>query len=59
MQDLLNQIDEIRGRALAELTAVSSAAQLEPWRIKYLGTKGEVRNLHDFIAKALLGMPLF
>ena len=52
MQDLLNQIDEIRSRALAELAGVSSAAQLEPWRIKYLGSKGEVRNLHDFIAKA-------
>src|SRR5215217_1978066 len=52
MQDLLNQIDEIRSRALAELSAVSAAAQLESWRIKYLGTKGEVRNLHDFIARA-------
>jgi phenylalanyl-tRNA synthetase alpha chain len=52
MQDILNQIDEIRQRALSELSAVTSAAELEPWRIKYLGSKGEVRNLHDFIAKA-------
>ena len=52
MQDILDQIDQIRQRALSELAAVSSATELEPWRIKYLGTKGEVRNLHDFIAKA-------
>jgi phenylalanyl-tRNA synthetase alpha chain len=52
MQEILTQIDQIRERALGELAAVSNAAQLEPWRIKYLGTKGEVRNLHEFIAKA-------
>jgi phenylalanyl-tRNA synthetase alpha chain len=52
MQDILDKIDEIRRRALEELAAVSTAAQLEPWRIKYLGTKGEIRNLNDFIAKA-------
>src|SRR5689334_18461448 len=51
MQEILNQIDQIRDRALADLAAVASAAELEPWRIKYLGTKGEVRNLKDFIAK--------
>src|SRR3954471_12354024 len=52
MQDLLTKIDEIRHRALADLAAVTSAAQLEPWRIKYLGTKGEVKTLNDFIAQA-------
>jgi phenylalanyl-tRNA synthetase alpha chain len=52
MQQLLTKIDEIRQRALADLSAVTSAAQLEPWRIKYLGTKGEVKNLNDFIAQA-------
>jgi phenylalanyl-tRNA synthetase alpha chain len=52
MQDILTQIDQIRERALAELTAVASTQELETWRIKYLGSKGEVKNLNDFIAKA-------
>jgi phenylalanyl-tRNA synthetase alpha chain len=52
MQDILNQIDQIRQRALEELGIVSAAADLETWRIKYLGTRGEIKNLNDFIAKA-------
>ena len=52
MQDILNQIDQIRQRALDELGTVTAAAELETWRIKYLGTKGEIKNLNDFIAKA-------
>lgn len=52
MQDILNQIDQIRQRALEELGTVTAAADLETWRIKYLGTKGEIKNLNDFIAKA-------
>jgi phenylalanyl-tRNA synthetase alpha chain len=52
MQDILNQIDQIRQRALEELGTVTSAADLETWRIKYLGTKGEIKNLNDFIATA-------
>jgi phenylalanyl-tRNA synthetase alpha chain len=52
MQDILNQIDQIRQRALDELATVAAAADLETWRIKYLGTKGEIKNLNDFIAKA-------
>jgi phenylalanyl-tRNA synthetase alpha chain len=52
MQDILNKIDEIKGRALTELAAVSSAAELETWRIKFIGTKGEIKNLNDFIGQA-------
>jgi phenylalanyl-tRNA synthetase alpha chain len=52
VQDILDKIDQIRQRSLDELAAVASPAELESWRIKYLGTKGEVKNLHDFIAKA-------
>jgi hypothetical protein len=33
MQDILDQIDQIRQRALGELGAGSSGAALEPWRI--------------------------
>jgi phenylalanyl-tRNA synthetase alpha chain len=52
MQDILTQIDQIHQRALAELTAVTSAAELESWRIRFLGAKGEIKNLNDFISKA-------
>ena len=52
VQDILDKIDQIRQRSLDELTAVTSPAQLETWRIKYLGTKGEVKNLHEFIVQA-------
>lgn len=52
MQDILNKIDDTRQRALTDLAAVSAPAELESWRIRYLGTKGEVRNLHELIAQA-------
>src|SRR3954452_2671757 len=52
MQQILDQIDEIRQHALSELATVTSGAELQAWGIKYLGTRGEVRRLHDFIAKA-------
>ena len=52
MDDPIKHIEETRQRALAELEAVKSAAELETWRIKYLGSKGEVKNLTDLIAKA-------
>lgn len=52
MQDILNKIEEIRTRALAELSTVTSAAELETWRIKFLGGKGEIKNLNDFISQA-------
>jgi phenylalanyl-tRNA synthetase alpha chain len=50
--DPLTQIDQVRERALAELEAVKTTADLEPFRIKYLGSKGEVKNLSDLIAAA-------
>jgi phenylalanyl-tRNA synthetase alpha chain len=52
MQDILNKIDEIRGRALTELAATTSLAEVETWRIKFLGSKGEIKNLNDFISQA-------
>ncbi len=45
MDDGLRQIDEIEGEALAELTGVGSPADLESFRIKYLGTKGRLKDL--------------
>src|SRR5215470_7088961 len=52
MDDPIAHIEEVRQRALAELKAIKSAADLEAFRIKYLGSKGEVKNLTDLIAKA-------
>jgi phenylalanyl-tRNA synthetase alpha chain len=52
MADALAQIEKVRQRAIAELTAVKTAADLEQFRIKYLGGKGEVKNLTDLIAQA-------
>lgn len=43
----MSQLDELKkmqSDALAELKAVSSADALEQWRIKYLGTKGAVKD---------------
>lgn len=52
MQDILTKIDELAARALSELQQVSSAPDLEKWRIRYLGTNGEVRNATDVIKLA-------
>src|SRR5690349_12527353 len=51
--DPLTQIEDVRKRALAELETVKNNAELETFRIKYLGSKGEVKNLTDLIAQAL------
>lgn len=52
MADALAQIDEVSARAAADLAAVSSADQLEQFRIKYLGSNGEVKNLMQLLKTA-------
>src|SRR5436305_228038 len=52
MSDALTQIEEVRKRALADLEAVKTSAELEAFRIKYLGSKGEVKRLTDLIGPA-------
>jgi phenylalanyl-tRNA synthetase alpha chain len=47
----LEQIEQTRTRALSELAAIKDAGELEQFRIKYLGSKGEVKNLTDLIAQ--------
>src|SRR5437870_6424603 len=49
MPDALQTIDEVSARATADLAAVRSADQLEQWRIRYLGSNGEVKNLKQLI----------
>src|SRR5437764_5075847 len=52
MADVLAQIEEALNRSLSELAAVKDAAALEQFRIKYLGSKGEIKNLTDLIGQA-------
>jgi phenylalanyl-tRNA synthetase alpha chain len=39
------QVDQVAAAAAEELKAVATAADLEAWRVKYLGTKGLVKGL--------------
>src|SRR5882672_282157 len=52
MADALQTIDEVSTRASAELAAVRTADQLEQWRIRYLGSNGEVKNLPQLVKNA-------
>mgnify|MGYP001952134451 CR=1 FL=1 len=42
---MLEKIDEMRARATADLEAVTDAEGLERFRIQYLGSKGELKQL--------------
>src|SRR3954470_18737562 len=53
MPQPIEQIEEISTRADADLAAAKSAAELEQFRIKYLGSKGEIKAL----MKLLGGLP--
>jgi phenylalanyl-tRNA synthetase alpha chain len=39
---MLNQIEEIKNRALAELVDINDVPSLESWRVRYLGKKSEL-----------------
>src|SRR5436190_15772099 len=52
MPDALQTIEEVSSRATAELAAVRTADQLEQWRIRYLGSNGEVKNLMQLLKTA-------
>ncbi len=52
MADAISTIDETLQRAMAELSAVSTPDQLEQFRIKFLGSNGEVKKLMDLIGAA-------
>jgi phenylalanyl-tRNA synthetase alpha chain len=45
MADAIEQIDQLVKTAGDELAGVKNPAELETWRIKYLGTKGKVKDL--------------
>ena len=42
---MLERIDQLKSQAFADLDAVADAAALEAFRIKYLGTKGQLKSL--------------
>ena len=42
---MLQELDEIESDGLAELNAASDADAVEQWRIKYLGTKGRLKQI--------------
>ena len=46
---MTDPIDQIETEAAASLDAVTDAEQLEQFRIKYLGTKGAIRNLTNLL----------
>ncbi len=52
MSEVLQQIEQLTEKAGAALAAVDSTQSLEQWRIAYLGTRGEIRNLPSLIGKA-------
>lgn len=51
MSDELKQIDALHDQALAELAGISTADGLEKFRIKYLGTKGLVKDAMTLLAE--------
>ncbi|MGA2507605.1 MAG: phenylalanine--tRNA ligase subunit alpha [Chitinispirillaceae bacterium] len=46
MSDHLKQIEEIRKNALEELTRLRNAADIDQFRVKYLGRKGVIKDLY-------------
>src|SRR5580700_12317364 len=51
MSDLTQQIDSISAEADAELAAVANSAQLEQFRIKFLGSKGAIKGLMKLLGQ--------
>lgn len=50
MADVLSRIDQVADQAQQELRHVSSPEALEAFRIKYLGSKGAVKELMNLLA---------
>jgi phenylalanyl-tRNA synthetase alpha chain len=45
MADAIEQIDQLVKTGLEELAGAKNTAELEAWRIKYIGAKGKVKDL--------------
>jgi len=51
MAEVLEQIEQLSKEAAAELGQVASADQLEQFRVKFLGTKGKVKDLMTLLGQ--------
>jgi phenylalanyl-tRNA synthetase alpha chain len=51
MPDAVEQIEDVSKRADEELATVQNAADLEQFRIKFLGAKGEIKNLMTLLGQ--------
>ncbi len=51
MADVSDQIDGLAAQADAELSAVANSAQLEQFRIKFLGGKGAIKGLMKLLGQ--------
>jgi len=49
MADALTRIEEVQNQGETQLAAATSAADVEEWRVTYLGTKGLVKGLMDLL----------
>ena len=49
-----DQVEELRTRAIRELTAISDSKELESWRIQYLGKKSDL----TLVLRSLGSLPL-
>src|SRR3954447_20644179 len=52
MADVLEQITQIQQQAITELAGVKNAAELEQWRIKFLGSNGLVKGMMKLVGAA-------
>jgi phenylalanyl-tRNA synthetase alpha chain len=52
MSEVLTEIESVATSANSELQAVQTLEQLEAFRIKYLGTKGRLKDLMSLVGKA-------
>jgi len=52
MADVVEQIEQVQREAQAELAAAKTAADLEAFRIKYLGANGKVKGLMKLLGQA-------
>jgi phenylalanyl-tRNA synthetase alpha chain len=52
MADVFAEIDQAEQQAEAELAGVKTADQLEEYRIKWLGSKGQIKGMMGLIGKA-------
>jgi phenylalanyl-tRNA synthetase alpha chain len=51
MADVLEQVDAVAKQAEQELSAVANPAQLEQFRIKFLGVKGSIKGLMTLLGQ--------